>query len=55
MAGRELYPYTMKLSSIAESQENGVFKDSEGGIPQGMILSQSAHTKKTWISLPVVM
>jgi hypothetical protein len=27
----------MKLSSIAESQENGVFKDAEGGIPQGKV------------------
>ncbi|KAG2179235.1 hypothetical protein INT43_002085 [Umbelopsis isabellina] len=35
---RELYPYSMKLSSIAESQENGIFKDAEGGIPQGQAM-----------------
>ncbi|KAH8555557.1 hypothetical protein BGW37DRAFT_140364 [Umbelopsis sp. PMI_123] len=32
---RELYPYTMKLQSIIQSQDNGIFKDAEGGIPQG--------------------
>ncbi|GAB5585764.1 hypothetical protein Unana1_00664 [Umbelopsis nana] len=35
---RELYPYAMKLSSIVQSQENGVFKDADGGIPQGQAI-----------------
>jgi hypothetical protein len=25
----------MKLQSIVQSQDNGVFKDADGGIPQG--------------------
>jgi hypothetical protein len=25
----------MKLQSIVQSQDNGVFRDAEGGIPQG--------------------
>ncbi|KAI9287188.1 hypothetical protein BC943DRAFT_319206 [Umbelopsis sp. AD052] len=38
---RELYPYTMKLQSIVQSQDNGVFKDADGGIPQGQATCSS--------------
>jgi hypothetical protein len=39
----------MKLSSIAQSQDNGVFKDADGGIPQGRSfnpLVRAAENKK---------